>query len=148
MSRRVTLHPLTKFKPLMVKGCALADPVTGLGLTLLIDGAAACGAITLKLNWPDESAPGFITSTLQLCAAVVKIGLMTILLPAKELIGRFANVCPAVRSRRVTVHPLRNALPLMVNGCADAEPVTGFGATLDTDGTMSFPCTLNPNSPL
>ena len=38
--RNVTLHPETKPAPLIVKGCAEFDPVTGLGETLLIEGAA------------------------------------------------------------------------------------------------------------
>ena len=39
-TRNVTLHPETKFKPLIVNGCALLEPVTGFGVTLLIEGAA------------------------------------------------------------------------------------------------------------
>ena len=39
-SRSVILAPLTKLLPLIVNGCALFDPVTLFGLTLLIEGAA------------------------------------------------------------------------------------------------------------
>src|SRR4051812_28683010 len=46
-SRSVTVAPFTKLFPLMVKVCALADPVTGLGTTLLIDGTRV-GVMTLN----------------------------------------------------------------------------------------------------
>ena len=73
----VTLQPAAKLFPRTVNGCALAAPVTGFGFTPVTVGVAA-GAPTVKLNWPDEAPPGLMTSTLQLCAAVVKLGLMTI----------------------------------------------------------------------
>ena len=85
---------------------------------------------TVKTNWPEEAPPGLITSTLQVCAAVVKMGLITIWVALNELIGRLANTSPVVRSRSVTVAPDTKLLPLMVKGCALLEPVTGFGLTL------------------
>ena len=92
-------------------------PVTGLGLTLLIDGGEA-GATTLNWYWPVVWPSGLITSTLHRCAAVVKLGLIVMLVLLNELMARLANTCPAVRSRNVTLHPDTKLAPLIVNGCA------------------------------
>ena len=64
-SRRVMLAPLTKLLPLIVKACALSDPVTGLGLTLLMLGAGV------------DAAPSCVTENV--CPAMVMV-------PVRELV--------------------------------------------------------------
>ncbi len=71
-----------------------------------------------------------ITSTDQLWAAVVKMGLITIWVLDCELIVRLGKIWLAVRSRNVTVAPDWKLVPLMVKGCALSDPVTGLGLTL------------------
>ena len=86
-----------------------------------------------------------ITSTDQLCAAVVKVGLMTIWVLLKELAVRFGKICPAVRSLRVTLAPLTKLFPLIVNGCGLLDPVTGLGLTLLIVGPSGGAITWNGN---
>ena len=71
------------------------------------------------------------------------MGLITICVEVCELIVRFAKVCPAVTSRSVTVQPLWKFVPLIVNGCALLDPVTGFGDTLVIDGVTTGATTWN-----
>ena len=74
-----------------MNACALLEPVTGLGLTLLIEGANVdVGALTVKVNWPEDCPSGLMTSTVQVAAVVVKFGLMVIAVLLKELIVRLA----------------------------------------------------------
>ena len=75
MSTSVAVAPLTKLLPKMVRVCAVADPVTGFGLTLLIDGAGPTPADTVKVKALDESPSGLVTCTLQVEAVVVKLAL-------------------------------------------------------------------------
>jgi hypothetical protein len=75
-----------------------------------------------------------ITSTDQVCAAVVKLALITICVLPNEFADRLAKVCPAVRSRRVIFAPATKLLPLIVNGCELFDPVTGLGLTLLIEG--------------
>src|SRR5205085_612758 len=131
--------------PLMVNGCALSEPVTGLGLTELIAGVTA-GATTWKVNSPEERLP-FSTSADQVCAGNVKLGMMTACVAVCELMGRLAKVCPAVLSFPTRRSSDLKPLPLMVNGCALSEPVTGFGLTLPITGVAAGATTGKVNSP-
>src|SRR5258708_3747783 len=94
------------------------------------------------MNSPEEPLWLLSTSTDQVCAAVVKMGLTTIWLPLNELIARLVTTCPCVLSRNVTVSPDTTPLPLMKNGCGLADPVTGLG---DTE-LIAGPATLNENT--
>src|SRR5262249_25737222 len=49
LSRRVTVSPASKPLPLMVKGCAVLEPVTGLGETEEMDGPATLKEKTLEV---------------------------------------------------------------------------------------------------
>ena len=42
------------------------------GLSLLIEGGADAGALTVKINWPEDCPSGLMTSTVQVAAVVVK----------------------------------------------------------------------------
>src|SRR5437016_5970405 len=116
VSRSVTLQPETKFVPLIKKDCAELEPGTGLGDTLVIDGVTF-GEFTWNWYWPDEVPPGLMTSADQVCAAVVNVTLSWIWFDDCETIVRFVNVCPAVMSRSVTLHPDTKFDPLMKNDC-------------------------------
>ena len=58
----MTVAPLTKFVPLMVSVCALVEPGTGLGETLLTVGAAED---TVKLKAVELLPLGLTTMTVQ-----------------------------------------------------------------------------------
>ena len=60
-------------------------------------GGLTAGATTLKEDCPELWPSGLMTSTDQLCAAVVKTGLMTSCVVLNELIGRRADVRRAGR---------------------------------------------------
>jgi hypothetical protein len=49
----------------MVNDCAEFEPVTGFGLTELIEGDGVAGAVTVKLDQPEVFPSGFVTRTCQ-----------------------------------------------------------------------------------
>jgi hypothetical protein len=128
---------LVKLVPVIVKACVLDEPVTGLGLTLVIVGA---GDWTENWYWPEDAEP-LRASTLHVAAAVEKLGLITICVVVCELIVRFAYVWPLVTSRSVIDVLLVKFVPVIAKLCALDEPVTGFGLTLVIVGAGD--CTVN-----
>ena len=73
----------------MVNACALLEPIGEAGLTLEIEGADA-GACTVKVNSPEVWLSGLITSTVQVAAAVLKVGLIVMDVVLNELCARLA----------------------------------------------------------
>jgi hypothetical protein len=68
-------------------------------------------ATTLNGNCPDPPPSGLMTSTDQLCAALVKFTFTVICVVLKITGVRFGKVWPAVRSRNVTFAPLTKLFP-------------------------------------
>ena len=94
-------------------GCdAIVEFCAGAGVDGEFGGAAA-GAVTEKSNWLDERLP-LSTSTDQVAAVVVKVGLITKRVLVWELIDRLGNTSPVRLSRSVTVEDDVKPLPLMV----------------------------------
>ena len=114
------------------------DPnCTGVNVVPLTDVIAKVGATpvpTWNLYWPEEAPRGLMTSTDHVEGIDVKFGLRIIWVFVCDVMGRLAKVCPAPRSRSVTVHPVVKLEPLIVNGCAPFCAGTGFGFTLVTVG--------------
>jgi len=94
---------------------------------------------------------GLITSTLQLCAAFVKMGLITIWVALSEPIVRLAKVSPLVLSRSVTLALATKPVPVMVNGCALSEPTGDAGLTPVMvgagDDVWKYKAVVNNDSP-
>ena len=70
VSVKVSVHPLWKFAPLIVRFWLALDAGTGLGNTPLIVGAGRAAACTVKLNQLEDLPSGLMTLTFQVPASL------------------------------------------------------------------------------
>src|SRR5207237_53596 len=133
-----TVGGLRKLFPLTVMVCKLFDPVTGLGLTLVICGAVP-SAVAGEPSEVHSSQLQSLMRTVQLSALVEVLMVICTWLPFTKFTSReVTDLDPPVQVTN-TVGGLRKLFPLTVMVCKLFDPVTGLGLTLVICGAVPSP---------
>jgi len=129
---------LTKFEPLSVRLTrpGRATPVTGFGLTLLIEGDGALGASTWKPAVFEFLPSGFVALTVQLSAVTSVATEMSTRVELTKVTLELLSVAepPVQVTNMVGLLTKFEPLSVRLTRPGKATPVTGFGLTLLIDG--------------